>query len=244
LVLPRSRSFLAASSAVFGALYFVLGLIPVSPYLTGPGYLPLNKIVAPLAGIVLGPLAGGLSIVVGSFANIAYTGQTRLAYLDFLPDLMVALTAWLAYSRRRTLAVLLPAALITAFYLDPLSLDFVSVGGVQVPFAWMHVLSVAVLALVLGLEGRGTLSRDGLLFIGGVVFGSVLCGQIAGTLVGQSVFVRVEGVFSPVAWDGRLLLVFWAYPLERLFYTVAGTILTVPVLRALSKKEAPLKVPA
>lgn len=237
-----SRTRLVATSAVFAALYAVLGLVPVSPYLAGPAYLPLNKILAPVMGMLLGPLAAGLSLTIGTFLDVAYTGQARLPLgvfpLDFVPDLVVALAAWLAYTGRVKAALAVPIALLVLFVADPLSPVFIQVGPASVPFVWMHVLSVVCLAVALVLLKRDRLRTTSPVLLGAIALASLMAGQLAGTLIGQTLFVRINGIFNADAWrGGRMVLIFYAYPLERAFYTVASVLISVPLLRSLDKSR-------
>ncbi len=230
------RSHLVATASVFAALYAILGALPVSPYVVGPGYLPANKVIAPLAGMLFGPLTGGLSVIVGNMIDFAYKGQVR--FDTAFADLAVVLTAGLAYTARRKAALALPLALVIWFSIDPLSVVFVSVGGVPVPFAWMHISSVVLLAGALVLEAKGRLAKLSPFFVGSVAFASLMCGQIAGTLVGE-MLVRLNGAggLTVSAWQGFMVLIFYRYPLERLFYIVASVLVALPVLRSVVRER-------
>ncbi|MDV3293724.1 MAG: hypothetical protein LYZ70_05585 [Nitrososphaerales archaeon] len=237
----KRRSNLVATASVFAGLFALLGAIPVSPYVVGPGYLPANKVVAPLAGMLFGPSAGGLSVVIGSLIDFAYKGQVR--YDTLFADLAVTVTAALAYTGRRRAAFALPLLLLVWFSFDPLSVVLIQVAGVQVPFAWMHIISLAAFGAALLMESRGALGKLGPAFVGATSFASLMCGQIAGTLVGETL-VRLNGAGGLTAegWQGLMLLFFYRYPLERAFYTVAAVLVALPVLRSLSKmrKSTPI----
>ena len=75
LLSARRTTYRVALTAAFAGIYFVLGLIPVFPLATG-GFLRANKILAPLAGMLLGPVLGASSVVLGSFVFLAFSGQT------------------------------------------------------------------------------------------------------------------------------------------------------------------------
>jgi hypothetical protein len=148
-------------------------------------------------------------------------------------DLAVVVTAGLAFARRRTLALAFPLAILLLYTLDPLSVLFVG----PVPFAWLDILSLAVFGPVLVLEARGRVSRLSPLFVAAVTFAALLCGQFTGTLVGQNLAVRVYGLLSAQGWRGVALSFFPLYPVERVFFTVIGSLVSLPVLRAVARRR-------
>jgi uncharacterized membrane protein len=241
LIRTKRRSRVVASAAVFAAVYAVLGLIPVSAYVGISSFLSFREILAPLAGLLFGPLTGGLSMVLGGFLDIALRGSTNFDFLDFVPDAVAAVTAGLCFTGRRREALALPLLLTLVFLLDPLSATFVNVSGVAVPFVWMHLVSFAALGVVLLLERSGRLGRMSVAFIAVTVFASTMAAHMAGNILYENIYVRVNHVFTAQALQANWVLIFSLYPVERVFFTVAGVIVAVPVLRALSRREAPAR---
>lgn len=233
----RGRSYFVASAAVFAVLYAVLGLFPVSAYIGVSSFLTFREIVSPLAGMVFGPLTGGFSMVLGNFVDFALGKPVVFDYLDFVPDLASAVMAGLVFTGRRKAAIALPLLLVAWYSLDPLSADFVSVGGVRVPFFWMHLFSVAVLALAFVLEARGRLKKLNPFYVAATVFASTMTGHIAGSILFENIVSRVNGLLSAhqiaAAWNA----IFFAYPAERILFTVLGTATAVPVLRSLTRRR-------
>jgi len=229
----KRRSALVASASVFAALYAILGTIPVSRLVLGSGnFLTASNFVTPLAGMLFGPLVGGLSAVVGDIVD-AYTGYVSLGATGLsviAADVATVATAGLALSGRRKEAIGLPLAVLVLYWLDPLSVLFVG----PVPFTWLHMVSVVVLAVLLLLEGRGKIQKLSPAFIVGVNFAALLCGQLTGTLVGQNLMVRVYGTLTAEAWKGLVPLFFPLYPVERIFFTIVGSFVSIPVLRAVA----------
>ena len=226
---------MVASAAVFAALYAVLGVIPISRLVLGNGFLTASKIIAPLGGMLFGPVVGGGAALVGDLVDVyggqLSTGATALSTIA--ADLAVVVTAGLAYSRNRIAALLLPLLVLAVYTVDPISVRFVG----PVPFAWLHILSFMGLAVAIFLEGRGTIDRLSPLFVAGVTLAALMCGQLTGTIVGQNLLVRVYGVYTVASWQGLMVsFVFAAYPVERIFYAVAGSLLAIPVLRTLSSR--------
>lgn len=249
LLSAKRASHRIALTAVFAAIYFVLGTIPVFPLATG-GFLRANKLIAPLAGMLLGPVLGGASMVLGSFLFVAFSGQPPLLPLgplplDFVPDTTVALVSGIAFSSRMKAALLVPILVILAYIVDPISVVFVRVGGFDIPFMWFHVGSVVVFAAAVYLKIRGRIGGSGMVFVGATAFVSLLTGQLAGTILGQNISVRY-GTLSLAAWVGRVsnwpsasapfIGFFYTYPIERSIYTVASVLIAFPVLRALRRR--------
>lgn len=223
-----------AGASVFAALYAVLGLIPVSAYVGISSFLSFREILAPLAGMLFGPVMGGYSMVLGGFIDFAMGKPVAFDFLDFVPDLAAAVTAGFCFTGRRKAALVLPLALMGIYTVDPLSSPLISVGGVGVPFLWMHAASVLVLAPALYLEGRGRLSRLGPLFVASTVFASTMCAHVAGSVLYENILVRVNQSVSPAALKAAWQAIFYLYPAERILFTVLGTAVSLPVLRALA----------
>lgn len=242
LLSSKRRSRLVAGAALFAAVYAVLGNIPVSKLLLGSGnYLTASNFVTPLAGMIFGPLVGGFAAVFGDILDV-FTGSIALGGTGFAviaADLATASTAGLAFTGRRAAALALPAAVLGLYWLDPISVLFV--GGI--PFTWLHMASLAPLAGALIYEKRGRITRLNPFFVVSVTFASLLCGQLTGTLVGQELSVRVYQSLTQQGWDAIVPYFFPLYPLERTFFTAVGSMISIPVLRAIWQRERPRPAP-
>jgi hypothetical protein len=237
MLVPRRRSRLVASAAIFAVVYALLGLFPVSAYIGVSSFLTFREVVSPLAGMIFGPLTGALSMILGNFVDFAFGKPVVFDFLDFVPDLASAMLAGLVFTGRRKAALALPLVLILWYSLDPLSVDAVKIGGTPVPFYWMHLLSVAALAVALFLESKGRLGRPNPVYVAATVFASTMTGHIAGSIMFENVVSRINGVLDAqqlaVAWN----TIFFAYPAERVLFTVLGTAVAIPVLRAISLRR-------
>jgi len=234
----KRRSSLVAAASVFAALYAVLGAVPVSRLVLGQGnFLTASNFVTPLAGMLFGPLVGGLAAIVGdlidSGAGYVSLAGTGLAVL--IADVATVITAGLAFSGKRAAAVGVLSLVLIVYWLDPLSVLFVG----PVPFTWLHMLSLAALIPLLILEGRGVISKLNPAFVVGVTFAALMCGQLTGTVVGQNLAVRVYGVLTVQDWQSLVPVFFPLYPIERVFFTAVGSLVSVPVLRTLSRQRRP-----
>ncbi len=230
----RRRTAIVASASVFAALYAVLGTIPISRLVLGSGnFLSASNFVTPLAGMLFGPAIGGLAAMVGDVIDVyaGYVSLSAIALAIVAADVAVAVTAGLAFARRRTAALGLPLLVLALYWLDPISVLFVG----PIPFAWLHMVSIAAFAPLLILEGRGRLTRLSPVFVAGVTFASLMCGQLTGTIVSQNLLVRVYGTLTVEAWQAQVPYFFPLYPIERIFFTVVGSMISLPVLRAISR---------
>jgi len=233
----RRRTYAVASASLFAVIYAVLGLFPVSAIIGASGFLTFRDAVSPLTGMLFGPVVGGFSMVLGNFVDFAMGKPIVFDFLDFIPDLVSAVVAGLAFTGHRKAAVGFPVLLLVWFTLDPLSPVLVSVGGIDVPFLYMHVISMTVLAGALLYEKRGSLARLSPAFVGAVTFASTMSGHVAGNIMYENVIFRLDGVIPKDGYQAFWTLAFYAYPLERVFYTVLGTMVAYPVLRAVSRRQ-------
>jgi hypothetical protein len=233
----RRRTYAVASASLFAVVYAILGLFPISAIIGAGSFLTFRGAVSPLAGMLFGPVVGGSSMVLGNFVDFALGKPIVFDFLDFLPDLVSAVVAGLAFTGYRKAAVGLPVLLLVWFTLDPLSSMLVSVGGVSIPFLWMHVISLGVLSGALLYEKRGSLTRLNPAFVSAVAFASTMSGHVAGNIVYENIIFRLDGVFPKDGYQAFWTLVFYAYPLERVLYTVLGAMVAYPVLRAVSRRK-------
>ncbi len=232
---PRRRSSLVAALATFGALYAVLGLIPLSELVFQQGFLTASKLIAPLIGMLFGPYLGGLMALIGDFIDVAFSRISLDAFgvPVMASDLSIVATAGLAFSGHKREAMLLPIAILALFVLDPITIQTRS----AFPFVWFHLVAFAALGGALLLESRKVVGRLSPLFVAGVTFGAQLCGQLTGTVVGEVLQVQVYGVFTPATWAYRTSLVLWIYPVERTLFAVLGIVIALPVLRSILRSR-------
>ncbi|MDG7007936.1 MAG: hypothetical protein JRN06_06800 [Nitrososphaerota archaeon] len=101
----------------------------------------------------------------------------------------------------------------------------------------MHALSIVSLCVALAFDARGRLSRLNPAFVGATVFASTMTGHMAGSILYENTTVRVNQLFSPKTLQTNWVAVFYAYPVERLLFTILGIAIAVPVLRGVSRRR-------
>lgn len=137
--------------AIFAALYTVLRMMQTIPMIgVEGGKFSVSDVVAPIYGILLGPYLGGASVILGSFLAIALGRPVTFMFLDFLPALVNAVALGFLVRRKWWPVVVLYAALLIGFLVNPLTAVFINIGGIAVPFAWLHIAGFIVLLTPLG----------------------------------------------------------------------------------------------
>jgi hypothetical protein len=214
-----------ALSAVFAALYAVLGFIKISPIIGLPGQaITAAAMVAPVIGILLGPYIGALSTFLGGVAGFSFGS---LSYLSLAAGVVTASCAGLISERKRiaSTAIYLVLFLLFAFYptvgpawLFPLN-------------TWFQIIGLIILASPLRSSAERFLNSDNnaLLLIGFflICLTSTLAGQIAGSLV-----------FEMLTPDTTTLLATWQeltilYPIERTIIAVAAAFIGASLVKIL-----------
>lgn len=241
MIKARRRTSVVASAGVLAALYAILGLIPISRLVGISSFITFREALSPLIGMLLGPV-GGFAIFIGVILDFGFGRPVVFLGFDFLIDMAAALTAGFAFTGRRKAALILPAALIAIFLANPTSAYFVEVGSIEVPFVWMHVLSVGILAVALNLESRGKIQRLSWIFVGSTMFASTMAGHITGGILTEIVYLDQGFLFQSGSIGAYWSAVFFLYPVERVFLTIVGTAISLPVLRAITRIDRPVAV--
>jgi hypothetical protein len=185
--------------------------------------------------MLFGPSVGAAAVTLGTFLDFGLGRPVIFDGLDFLPGLASSVTAGLCFTRRRKISLAFPVILILIFTLDPLSTVLINVGPVVIPFLWLHILSILSMAAVFLGASRERLSSSSWVYVAATVFLATMTAHVMGGIVYENILVRVNGVLTPsklsVSWN----VIFYSYPLERVFFTIVGTIIAIPVLRSLAR---------
>ena len=229
---------------VFTALYIVFRFIPYSVLIGGGGSLSLSDFLAPIFGIILGPYLGGLSVIFGNFVAFGLGRPPIFLGLDFLPDLVATMSVGFLVRRRWTPVVLLNAALLIVFFLNPLTSFFVTIPGttITIPFAWMHIVAFAVLLSPLGLKASQWVTnpkQTKQIAIGLTVlaFIGTMMQHLTGNILYEVVYGQIGNppIIPASAWPAEWALVVLAYPVERLVLIIAAVLVGTPLIWILNK---------
>jgi uncharacterized membrane protein len=226
--------------AIFAALYTVLRMMQTIPMIgVEGGKFSLSDVIAPLYGIILGPYVGGLSAILGTFLAIALGRPVAFMFLDFLPALVNAVALGFLVRRKWWPVVVLNAALLIAFLLNPFTSLFITIGGISFPFAWLHIGAFVVLLSPLGLKaGQWIETLKPVKLTAGLAilaFVGTMMQHLMGNILTEVVFGQITGTMSTNAFNGLWTTVFFVYPWERLVLVILAVVVGVPLVRVLKK---------
>lgn len=235
-----NRTKLIAIIAIFSALYTVLRLLQTIPMIgVEGGRFSLSDMIAPIYGVILGPYVGGASVIFGSFLAIALGRPVSFMFLDFLPAFVNCVALGFLVRRKWLPVVALNGLLLVIFMAHPLTTVFINVGGVAIPFAWLHIVAFAVLVSPLGYKAgnwveslkpiRLTVGLGILAFVG------TMMQHLTGNILTEVVRGQIMGVMAPAAFDLMWNAVFFVYPWERLVLIILAVVVGAPLVRVLKK---------
>lgn len=225
-------------AAVLAAVYFVLRSLPnpvpflfqmigISGRFTAGDFL-LTTIV-----LVAGLWGGVLSVLIGTILAYPVSGTPFLG-LDFLPGVANVLLVGLVLQNRRRIAQGIYAAILLAFLLSPYSLLF---GYGYVPYAWLHILGLAVLFSPIIASVPTWLTRNDtrqLAAVAALAFVGTMAQHLTGGLLYEFTVGLVQGnttEFLRKSWQ----IIFWLYPAERLIIVLASTLISAGLLRSIKR---------
>lgn len=238
----KSKSRVVASVAIFAVVYAVLRLIPTFPMIGVSGAVfSLSDMIAPIYGVILGPFAGPLSVILGTFLAIALGKPVIFLFLDFLPATLNTLVVGLMIRRRFAIAIGLNILVLAIFLANPLTLIFVNVNlptvSLILPFHWMHYIALAILISPLSRWAsnwvRGASAANlakGLIIL---AFIGTLLQHSTGGILFEVVLGQYLGVIKAEAYPAIWNTVFYIYPIERIALVVLATVVGTPIVKSL-----------
>jgi len=248
IIKNAAKTKIIAFISIFTALYAVLRIIPTIPMMGSSGnWFSLSDVIAPIYGIILGPLTGGLSIILGTFVAMAMGRPVIFMFLDFLPATVAAVSVGLLIKNKWKYAVGINVALLVAFLIHPNTSVFVdySIGSttVTLPFAWLHIVAFIVLISPLGRKvAQWVKTKDTTKIAMGIAimfFVGTMMQHLMGNLLFETILAYPIGPYSADFYPPTWLFVFPLYPVERLVLVVFGTIIGTPLIRILKKTFLP-----
>ena len=233
--------------AIFSALYSILRLVPMGPMIGLSQSFSVSDSLAPLYGIILGPYAGGLSIIIGTFTAMAMGKPVMFLGLDFLPAFVNAVAVGFLIKRKWAPVVLLYVVLLSIFLLSPYSLLTVQIGSVPIPFMWLHIVALLVLVSPLSFKAISNIKKFKIAYmalsVGILAFIGTMLQHLTGNLLFQLVFGQPIGGYNVAVFHGYWNLIFYAYPVERMVLVIITVIVGVPLIRVLKKSVLPFGDP-
>jgi len=229
-----------ATIAVFSALYSVLRILPTVPMIGAVGAsFSLSDVLAPLYGILLGPYVGSAAVIIGTFLGMLMGKPVVFLGLDFLPAFINVVALGFLIKRKWLPVIILNVALLLVFSLYPLTSLLINVGGVSVPFVWLHITAFIVLLSPLGRRaGQWVESLKPTRLAAGVAilaFIGTMMQHLIGNILFETILAQPIGYIQTTAYPAIWSAIFFLYPLERLALVILATIVGTPLVRVLKK---------
>ena len=243
---PKTK--IIALVSIFTALYAVLRIIPTVPMIGSSGnWFSVSDVVAPLYGIILGPYIGGLSIIIGTFLAMAMGRPVSFMFLDFLPATVAAVSLGLILKRKWMPVIALNIVLLAAFLIHPNTSIFVNVPlsdtTIPLPFAWLHIVALAILVSPLGRKAAqwvSTLTATKVATgIAILVFIGTMMQHLMGNLLFETIMAQPIGGIPVEGYPDIWASIFFVYPVERMILVIVSTIIGTPLLRILKNTVLP-----
>ena len=239
----NTRTKIIASIAVFSALYGVMRIVPLGPMIGLSAYFSVSDSLAPLYGILLGPFAGGISIIIGTSLGWLIGKPVTFLGLDFLPALINTVAIGLLVKRKWKLVVMLNIVLLGINIFSPYSLLFVEIPlGNEIfhfPFLWLHIVAFLVLISPLRYKAISWIETIKPTYIswgvGLLAFIGTMMQHLTGNLVWELVAGQPIGGLTISGFQGIWTGIFFAYPMERLALIIITVLVGTPLVRILQK---------
>ncbi len=220
-----------ALTAVFTALYAVLGFLKISPIVgvSGGQAITAAAIIAPIIGMLLGPYVGSLTALLGGTIGF-FLGS--LSPLSFAGGITTSFCAGMIRTGRRAIAALIYLALFLLFAFYPV----VGPGWIFPAETWFQIVGLIILlspiqsfANKLLDSQRGTSLMYGFFF---TCLVSTLAGQIAGSLVFE---MLADPSTLRVTWETTWVL----YPVERMIIALGAAFIGTALTKTLKLSSLP-----
>jgi uncharacterized membrane protein len=248
IIKNATNTKIIAFVSIFTALYTVLRLIPTVPMIGSSGnWFSVSDVIAPLYGIILGPYIGGLSIMIGTFLAMAMGRPVSFMLLDFLPATVAAVSLGLILKRKWMPVIALNIVLLVAFLIHPNTSIFVNVPlsgtTIPLPFAWLHIVALAILVSPLGRKAAqwvSTLTATKVAIgIAILVFIGTMMQHLMGNLLFETIMAQPIGGIPVEGYPDIWASIFFVYPVERIILVIVATIIGTPLLRILKNTLLP-----
>lgn len=231
-----------AMVVIFAAIYAILRRIQTIPMIGISGAsFSLSDAVAPLVGIILGPFLGGLSVITGTFLAFALGKPVVFLGLDFLPALVNAVALGFLARHKWTPVVALYIALLSVFLLLPYTSLLINVGGISIPFVWLHIVGLVVLLSPLGMKaGKWIETIEPAKLAAGLAtlaFVGTMAQHLMGNILYEIVFGQPIGPWDFAKFTTNWNVIFFLYPWERMILVVLAVVIGIPLVRTLKKSH-------
>lgn len=212
--------------AIFASLQAVLCSLPYAISIGVSGQITLGVIGAALIGIVIGPLLGGLAVLIGSFIGIFINPAGAIfGVLSVLPPTLGALGAGFMMIKRGYVPGTIILASVLVFYAHPFGREVLF-------YPFLHIIAI-ILAFVF--STRMAVWSSQLFDIKKLSLGvpiAAFVGTLTDHMFGSSLAIwYFNPVLTPEIWSS----VMFVYPIERIVVVILTSIIAVPLYYSLKK---------
>jgi biotin transporter BioY len=216
----KTATFKVALMAVFAAMQALLSMFPLSITLGVSGQVTLGLVGGCLIGVLLGPVYGGLAVLLGSFLGVFLNpGGALFGFLSPIPPFLGAFSAGCVKIKRGYVAGAVILVSLLVFYAHPY-------GREAFIYSWLHIVAMAVafspLAFMAGSAFDSVRTAKPVLGIATAAF----IGAMADHMVGSALAIWY---FSPSLTPEIWFLAMPVYPVERIVAVVLVTLIAAPV---------------
>lgn len=229
-------SYIAAFTGVGAALYYVLLFLPGIPVLGTPASMDIGASLSPLFGVLLGPIAGPLAILIGNAAQTLLPTPSPYG-IPFIPAAALsALAASLLVTRKWWITIIMLLVMLIAAMFAPPFYPLTEQWLVYTIAFYDKVAALIIAPLVIKMA-RGTSSKTryiglyGLFFVAREVDKAFGCFIFAVPTVYEGIFGISDVEFVRSLYMISPLYYLIAYLLEALIVTI----IAIPTIKAIKK---------
>ena len=215
-LLPRLTARHISAIAVFAAVQAVVSVIPFSIAIGVSGSITLGVVTAPLIGLLLGPVSGGFSVLVGSLVGLFLNPAGAIfGVLTPLPSALGAMATGCVRNNRSYVPGAIILVSVGAFYSHPF-------GRAALFYPWLNVVAMLLAFSPIANLAASYLATAELKKTTFAVALAALIGTLTDHIFGSALAIWYYNL-PPDIWN----LVMYVYPLERVatvgIVTVIGT---------------------
>lgn len=221
-LLPRPTARSLSAIAVFAAVQAVVTVVPFSIAIGVSGSITLGVVTAPMIGLLIGPVAGGLSVAVGSLIGLFLNPAGAIfGFLTILPPALGAVAAGCVRIKRAYVPGAIILLSIVAFYAHPF-------GRAAMFYPWLHVVAMILAFSPIANLAAAYFASTQLKKITVAVAIAALIGTLTDHAFGSAMGIWYYNL-PPAIWNA----IMYVYPLERMVAVIIATVVGAAVYHRL-----------